>query len=92
MTYWFVKSGKPRQVTFNYDRFQHQETEQELNLLLTQLKTWLQDYQQSQSDFPHHSNCQAKCPHYQSLVAANTNVNPCLNYLQAIAEIPETPI
>ena len=58
MTYWFVKSGEPSSMTINYSQSQHQQASRELKDLLTNLKAWLQNYQQFQTDFPHHSNCE----------------------------------
>lgn len=91
MTYWFVRAGKPQKVTLNYDRAQHQNTERELDFLLSQLETWLQDYQESKVDFPHVANCPDRCPYSQSLLA-ETTAEQQQNWLQAIAEIEETPI
>ena len=92
MTYWFVRSGKPRQVTLNYDPIQHQNTERELDLLLTQLETWLQNYQELRLDFPHVTDCQERCPHYESLVTEASPAEQQQNWLKAIAEIEEMPI
>ncbi|WP_066426076.1 PD-(D/E)XK nuclease family protein [Anabaena sp. 4-3] len=49
MTYWFVQSeGAPQNITFTYSQRQHQQTAKKLNQLLSQLTTWLADYQQNQ--------------------------------------------
>jgi hypothetical protein len=70
MTYWFVKlPTKPRCLTFPYSRSQHEQTRQDLAHLLTQLDTWLDDYSDRGTPFPHRPNCSATCPFYPSLVA-----------------------
>jgi hypothetical protein len=70
MTYWFVRHPtQPQSLTFTYNSFQHEKTRQDLNLLLTQLDTWLKNYAQDRTPFPHLSNCQESCPYYQSLLA-----------------------
>ena len=92
MTYWFVKSGKPTNVTFNYSQTLHQQTEQDLDDLLTQLESWLQGYQQHQIDLPHKPDCQAKCPYYQSLCSEDTSQIQHQELLKAIADIEEIPI
>ena len=67
MTYWFVRSGKPQNVTFKYNTLQHQQTERDLTALLANLEIWLQNYQLDGTDFPHRYDCEQKCPYYQSL-------------------------
>ena len=67
MTYWFVKSGQPSRVTINYSQQEHQQAEQEITALLTDLKQWLHNYQELQIDFPHRSDCEQSCPFYQDL-------------------------
>lgn len=71
MTYWFVKSGKPSRVTIEYSQQEHQHTAQELTALLTDLKTWLKDYQEFQTDFPHKANCK-NCPFYHDFVKVDS--------------------
>ncbi|MBE9047905.1 PD-(D/E)XK nuclease family protein [Pleurocapsales cyanobacterium LEGE 10410] len=92
MTYWFVKSGTPRSQTFNYTQQQHQQTEQELTILLADLETWLQDYQQSQTDLPHRSHCQQKCPYRQFLAEDNTSDIQHRKWLDSLSEIEEISI
>lgn len=91
MTYWFVKSGKPTSITFDYNRTLHQQTEEDLSELLDRLDVWLEDYQQDRIDLPHQSNCREKCPHYQFLHEENNHVNH-QELLEAIADIEEIPI
>ena len=91
MTYWFVKSGKPTHVTFNYSQTLHQQTEGDLTELLTQLETWLQNYQQDRVDLPHKSDCQ-NCPYYQSLCKEDSIQIQHQESLAAIAEIKEISI
>lgn len=65
MTYWFVKlPQKPENQLFTYDSQQHQKTTEDLNNLLTNLNIWLEKAQ----DFPHHPNCEAKCPYFPELM------------------------
>ena len=90
MTYWFVKSGKPTNVTFNYSQTLHQQTERDLSFLLSQLETWLQNYQQNEVDLPHKPNCQ-DCPYYQSLCEQDS-FDRHQELIDAIAEIEEISI
>jgi hypothetical protein len=49
MTYWFVQTeGRPQNIKFTYSNRQHQQTAKKLNLLLNNLTTWLELYQQGQ--------------------------------------------
>lgn len=92
MTYWFVKSGAPKSITFSYEMQQHQQTAQELTILLANLETWLQNYQQAQVDFPHQPNCQQTCP-YQHLFRDKNDVdNSEQEALKLIAEVEEVSI
>ncbi|MEL6928699.1 MAG: PD-(D/E)XK nuclease family protein [Cyanobacteria bacterium J06600_6] len=88
MTYWFVKSGQPSRVAINYSQSEHQQTKQELELLLTDLQQWLYNYQELQIDFPHRSNCEQKCPFYQDLGLQEAE----LEILTPIDEIEEVEI
>jgi len=88
MTYWFVKSGKPTRVTISYSQIEHQETEAEIKTLLTDLKQWLQNYQQQQLNFPHRLECEQSCPFYQDLGDRHTESE----MLAAIDEIEEVEI
>lgn len=67
MTYWFVKSGKPKSITFDYNQIQHQQTEKDLAGLLTKLERWWENYYHSQVDLPHRPDCQENCPYHQLL-------------------------
>ncbi len=70
MTYWFVKlPNKPESHVFTYDSQQHQQTAKDLHNLLTNLDIWLEEA----IDFPHHPNCEHKCPYYQELLAQKNN-------------------
>lgn len=52
MTYWFIQSeDQPQSLKFTYNNFQHEQTGQKLNQLLSQLTSWLQRYEQGES-FP----------------------------------------
>lgn len=64
MTYWFVKLPKaPQKITFQYTHQQHQQTEQDLKRLLSQLDQWFNDYLEHEISFPHRSDCLEKCPY-----------------------------
>ena len=88
MTYWFVKSGKPKNVTIKYSQLEHQQTEQEIIVLLANLKTWLENYQQFQVDFPHQPDCAQNCRFYQDFAVEEPN----LALLKSIDEIEEISI
>lgn len=89
MTYWFVKSGKPQSMTFDYSQQQHQQTEQDLTILLANLEAWLQNYQQLQMDFPHQPDCETTCRFYQDFaqVDATTSYQELLQSIDEIEEI-----
>ena len=75
MTYWFVKlPNKPESQTFSYDSQQHQQTTEDLNNLLTNLNSWLDEAR----DFPHPPHCEARCPYVEELLA---HKNETLFYL-----------
>lgn len=68
MTYWFVqvkdpKTGTiaPQSLTFAYDAAQHEQTRQDLSVLLQQLTHWLSGYEQGQP-FPQVSPTAGACP------------------------------
>lgn len=70
MTYWFVKlSNTPESHIFNYDNQQHKKTAEDLHILLTNLDTWMEE----SINFPHHENCEYKCPYYQEILAQKDN-------------------
>ncbi|MCC0176377.1 PD-(D/E)XK nuclease family protein [Waterburya agarophytonicola K14] len=92
MTYWFVKSGKPKNVAFNYSEALHRQTEQDLSTLLVELETWLQNYQQANIDFPHRPHCEQKCPYFKSLAKETSGSKDPQELLDAIAEIEEISI
>ena len=87
MTYWFVKSDTPKSVTIAYTLKQHQQTEQELNMLLEDLKVWLQNYRELQINFPHRANCETACPFYQDFAEVNAR-----EMFTSIDEIEEVSI
>ena len=70
MTYWFVKFGKPKNITIKYSESEHQQTKQELTVLLSNLEVWLQNYQKFHTDFPHQPDCETSCLFYQDFSAA----------------------
>ncbi|WP_019505097.1 PD-(D/E)XK nuclease family protein [Pleurocapsa sp. PCC 7319] len=90
MIYWFVKSGKPQSMIFNYSQPQHQQTEQDLADLLINLETWWQNYQDYEVDFPHRTNCQDNCP-YSHLLAEESK-DRHQEWIRSINEIEEISI
>ena len=92
MTYWFVKSGKPKSVTLQYSHQQHQQTERDLIDLLANLEIWLQNYQDNQIDFPHRPDCQLKCPYYQFLAPKITEEERHQEWMASIEQIEEISI
>ena len=69
MTYWFVKlPTKPKHHTFFYNQQLHQQTERDLNQLLTKLDSWLQ--QNNLDSFPHRHDC----PYVEELSTTNSNL------------------
>jgi PD-(D/E)XK nuclease superfamily len=70
MTYWFVKFGKPKNITIKYSESEHQQTKKELTVLLSNLEVWLQNYQKFHTDFPHQPDCEISCLFYQDFSAA----------------------
>jgi hypothetical protein len=108
MTYWFVKSGKPKSLTFHYSQKLHQQTEEDLADLLTNLAKWWHNYQYSQSDqqlnsdsdsntelicnLPHRADCQQNCPYSQILREDNKQCDRHQELLTSINEIEEISI
>lgn len=88
MTYWFVKSGKPQNVTIKYSQQKHQQTKQELAFLLDNLAIWLQNHQKFQIDFPHQPDCETTCLFYQDFATAD----PVQEMLKSIDDIEEVSI
>ena len=77
MTYWFVKlPTKPQRLTFTYDSLQHENTKQDLTNLLTKLETWIEEYFNQGSSFPHPPNCEESCPYYDLAVAESSLTHP----------------
>lgn len=75
MTYWFVESARDQGdhqsrvpssqcLTFRGDRQQHEQTRQDLNQILTNLKSWLKDYENGQP-FPQVPVNSGKCQNCQ---------------------------
>lgn len=90
MTYWFVKSGKPKSATFSYSQQQHQQTARELQDLVANLETWLRNYQQLKTNFPHQPDCEKNCPYYHFFTEEAVNRHQEL--LKSIDEIEEVSI
>ena len=92
MIYWFVKSGKPKSVTFSYSQLQHQQTEKDLADLLANLETWWENYQHSQINLPHRADCQQNCPYRQLLSEESKEKDRCQAWIKSINEIDEISI
>ena len=91
MTYWFVKlPQKPQSLTFYYSQQEHQKNEADLNSLLTNLDSWLNNY--SGRDFPHRHDCQANCCYRHEFFDLNNTDDAESNTLQTIVDIPEISI
>ena len=91
MIYWFVKSGKPTKIDFQYNWTLHQQTEKDLERLLSQLEIWLQNYQRDKIDFPHKPDCE-NCPYRESLCPKDSSQIRHLESIEAIAQIREISI
>lgn len=88
ITYWFVKSGKPKNVTIKYSQQEHRQTEQELTVLLSDLEAWLQNYREFQIDFPHQPDCETSCLFYQDFATTDSHEK----MFKSIDEIKEVSI
>lgn len=95
ITYWFIQS--PNQIqhyTIKYNSKKHKQTQQDLNKILVKLNQWLDDYINSNINFPHQSNCEKKSPYYQFLLPfkmSNSNQQN-INLLTNIDDIEEVSI
>jgi hypothetical protein len=88
LTYWFVKSADtPESLTFNYNKTQHRKTQKDLQQLLDRLQQWLDNYQQGETAFPHHLDCETSCSFANSLLPPSPD-----NLARAIADIAEISI
>lgn len=76
MTYWFVKlPTQPQSLTFVYNSQLHEQTRQDLSILLTNLEQWLDSYFIDSNPFPHRPICQTSCPYYTCLVNLSKSLN-----------------
>ncbi|MDB9312503.1 PD-(D/E)XK nuclease family protein [Spirulina sp. CS-785/01] len=63
LTYWFVLGEKdPQSVSFPYDQGQHEQTRQDLAVLLQQMTEFGEHYQQDRIPFPQIPESQGICP------------------------------
>lgn len=92
MVYWFVKSGKPKSVTLQYDSQKHQKTKKDLTILLNELTKWLSEYLQFSSKLPHQINCEHKCPYRQSMILDKYQESNLIDTCQSISDIKEISI
>lgn len=75
MTYWFVKlPNRPKSFTINYNEQLHQQTQQDLDNLLTKLDQYLSEYINNNIPFSHRSNCENNCS-YHKYFESLKNVN-----------------
>jgi hypothetical protein len=90
MTYWFVKlPHQPQHLTFNYNRYQHQKTDEDLTRLLNQLERNLELYRQEKNCFEHLIDCEKNCPYYSTFSQLDQAINQqnCPFSLDEIEEI-----
>ncbi|XTZ12593.1 MAG: PD-(D/E)XK nuclease family protein [cyanobacterium endosymbiont of Rhopalodia inflata] len=97
LTYWFVKlPTKPQSLTFFYDKDKHKKNHEDLTMLLNKFKNWFKEYTQENINFPHLTNCQTSCPHYQLLgsdQSQKTKINELKkDWLSIIEEIQEVSL
>lgn len=92
MTYWFVESdNENKKIEFSYDFRKHQQTEQELNQILSNLTNWLKNHDNYQP-FPQEmtdkkcNNCQYAVKCYQQ---KNNNLAETFKILPNVANIEE---
>jgi hypothetical protein len=75
MTYWFVQAkDKPKNIQFNYNLQQHQQTEKDLNKLLNNLTQWLGEYQQN-LQFPQLPEVKIACESCQYAIRCERQQN-----------------
>lgn len=75
MTYWFVQAkDQPKNMQFKYNTRQHQQTEQELNQILSNLTNWLEQYHENQS-FPQEPQLKKSCDYCQYAVRCYNQIN-----------------
>jgi hypothetical protein len=68
MTYWFIKDKhKPQYLNFQYNQIQHNQTNLDLEKLLSYLNYNLYDINQDEDSFVHHKSCEDKCPYHYDL-------------------------
>lgn len=85
MTYWFVKlPHKPENITFNYSRKKHQQTQQDLDNLCQKLTQYLDEYINKNKPFPHYPNCETNCPYSQKLLYLEPNHSSSFNLNELI--------
>lgn len=88
MTYWFVQLPQsPEKITFFYNQQLHEQTQQDLNRLLSNLDHYLLAYQTNSITFPHRQDCSLHCPYYQSPNSDNSLDNLTIPSIEQIAEI-----
>jgi len=92
MIYWFVKSGKPKSVTLKYDHQQHQNTKQDLSILLNEFSNRLSEYLKLGLKLPHQNNCEQNCPYHQSMILKKFHESNVIDASQSIRDIGEISI
>lgn len=98
LTYWFVKlPRKPQSLTFQYSQAQHEQTEQDLITLLTQLDVWLNNYLSKGIPFPQVPESKGECQYCHFAARCNRTSETKLSlskedWLTSIAEIEEVSL
>ncbi|NJK99628.1 MAG: PD-(D/E)XK nuclease family protein [Spirulinaceae cyanobacterium SM2_1_0] len=96
LTYWFVQvSPQPQAITFTYDRAQHEQTRQDLQNLLSDLKTAITDYQAGESltQVPLSAGQCDRCPFARRCDrAGDAPTAETQDWQAAIATIDEVPL
>ncbi len=89
-TYWFVKiPHQPESFTIEYNDQMHQQTEDELRIILAKISQTYQNYLKDNIDFPHHNNCHKFCQYYNLLSSLNTDENSIIDLPITLDNIPE---
>ncbi len=95
LTYCFVKlPEEPGFLTFNYNQEKHQQTEQDLITLLTQLDVWLNNYLTKEIPFPQIPEFKGECQycHFAARCHRHQEINSSPTEGLSIAEIEEVSL
>jgi PD-(D/E)XK nuclease superfamily len=102
LTYWFFEtaSGESppalQSLKFRYDRTQHAQTQTQLTHLLTQLTTWLSDYEEQGKAFPQVPETLGRCERCPFALRCQRGAflaeSRLLPPLPTLVDIPEIPL